>query len=496
VAGTDGASNPFFSPDGAWVGFFADGKLKKTALDGGTPVVLADVRAPRGEAWGPDNTIFFTPVNTSPIMKVSANGNTTQGVTTLAEGEFSHRWPQILPGGKAVLFAIWNDAGWELAHIAVENLETHVRKILVQGGGYGRYVEAGSGEGYLIYARAEGLMAAPFDLARLDLTGPSVPVVDGVITNLSGGAHFSVAGNGTLAYVRGSVGEADRDLVWTGLDGVTKGPIRMKNNGQTFQLSPDGTRILRNNVTGPSRDLWIDNFVRGTTTRVTSQGNNYSPIWSRDAQWVTYGKDLPAPNLFRRPVEGGEAEERLTTSANGQSAGGWSPDGRTLVYTEFDPVSGSDIWLLTLGAKPRPFLQTRFNEGNPMISPDGRSLAYQSNESGRFEIYVRSFPDGEKRWQLSLDGGIVPMWSPTGRDLFFRSTGNQMMAASITAGGGSEWTKPRALFDARPYEDRYSVSPDGQRFLMMPHLALDAAPTQVNLVLNWVSELKQRVHRQ
>ena len=268
LAGTDDASNPFFSPDGRWLGFFADSKLKKVSVDGGAPVALADARTPRGEAWLADDSILITANNNVGLSRVPVVGGAPQPFSTLATGEMSHRWPRALEGGSAVLFTVWNDTGWDPARVAVQRSGEREHRVLVEGGGYARSMrDPATGRTYLLYARAEGVVAAPFDVDRLAVTGAPVPIVDNVITNLSGGAHFDIGG-GTLAYIPGSLGEGNRDLVWVMLDGTATPARRVPQMSQDFSLSPDGTRILRNNTVG-NRDVWIEDLSRGTSTRVT-----------------------------------------------------------------------------------------------------------------------------------------------------------------------------------------------------------------------------------
>jgi eukaryotic-like serine/threonine-protein kinase len=496
--GTDGAADPFFSSDGRWVGFFADGKLKKLAMEGGAPVTVADARTPRGEAWGPNDEIFVTPMNNAGVSRVLPSGK-LEPVTTLRPGQLSHRWPRVLPDGSAILFTIWNDVGWEPARIAAQRLDGGEPKIVVEsGGGFGRYVrDPETGRAYLVYARSEGLLAGVFDASRLALTSQAIPVVDAVVTNLSGGAHFDLSASGTLAYVPGTIGEADRQLVWTSLDGRSEPAISVRGMSRVWMLSPDGTRVVRNNTVGPNRDVWIEDVVRRTSTRLTNSADNFIPIWSADGKWVAFSRGAPISEIYRRPADGSGVEERLVAGPNDRGPSSFSPDGTALAYTEFDPASGSDIWILPLplssSAPARAFVKTNFSEGNAVFSPDGRWLAYQSNESGRFEVYVRSLPDGGQTVRVSTDGGLVPAWSPTGRELFYRSTNGKMMAASVDAEGGLHAGKPRVLFDAIQYENQYGVAPDGKRFLMMPLIPTEQSPTQIHLVLNFLSELRQRV---
>lgn len=500
LPGTEDGTNPFFSPDGRFVGFFADGKLKKVPLAGGAPVVLGEARTPRGEAWLADDSILLTPANNVAVSRVAALGGAPQAFTTLAAGEMSHRWPHAIPGSNAVLFSIWNDTGWEPSRIAVQRAGEREHRILLEGGGYPQMVrDPADGRSYLLYARTEGLLAAPFDPDRLTVTGPPVPILDDVITNLSGGAHFDVAA-GTLAYVPGRLGEADKDLIWVSAEGQATPARRVERMSQDFSLSPDGTRILRNNTVG-TRDVWIEDLVRGTSTRVTNSTENFGAVWSPDAQWIVLARGAPIRNLYRRSLAPGAIDERLTTSPNFQEPTAISADGRRLVYVERDPVSSVDIWVLDLpvpgapagsAARARPFLNSNFSENSPALSADGRWIAYQSNESGRFEIYVRAFPDGGPAHQISAEGGMSPMWSSTG-GLFYRTLNGRMMSVAVSLIGEFRSQTPRMLFDASSYEDSYGVAPDGKRFLMVHRTDVEQSPTVIAVVQNFLVELRQRI---
>jgi Tol biopolymer transport system component len=501
IPGTEDAADPFFSPDGQWLGFAADGKIKKVSLQGGAPVTVADARISRGETWADGNTILLTRSNTAAVSRVSAADGKIEPLTTLGAGELSHRWPQLLPNG-AVLFTIWNDIGWEPARIAAQRADGGARAMVVEGGGgYGRYIRDGASQGFLVYARSEGLLAARFDESRLAVSGQAVPIVDGVITNLSGGAHYDLSPSGTLAYIPGTNGENDRELSWVTLDGTATPAMAIHGMGRLWSLSQDGTRVLWNNTTGTSRDVFVQDLVRGTSTRLTNSGYAFTPIWSADGRFVIYERGVPDSKLYRRRLDGGaDAEELISGSKTIQYPSSVSPDGGTLAFSEYDPVSGSDILLRGLprsagekAGEPRVFVKTKFSEGSAMFSPDGHWLAYQSNESGRFEIYARSFPDAARTVQLTTDGGLAPMWSATGREMFYRGTDNRMKLLSIDTSPDLHASKPRVLFDASKYENTFGVLPDGRRLLMMPLLQNEQSATQIHIVLNVLSELRQRV---
>jgi Tol biopolymer transport system component len=496
MAGTDDASHPFFSPDGRWVGFFAGGKLKKVLVDGGAPVPVADVRLPRGEAWTADDAILVTPANTTPLSRVPAAGGPLQPFSRLVTGELSHRWPTVLPNG-TVLFSVWNDTGWEPARIAAQRpgINEHV-VVIERSGGFPRYLPDPAGRGgFLVYARSEGLLAAPFDEQTLKLTAQPVPVVDGVLTNVTGGAHFAVAADGTLAYVAGRSSEADRELVWVTPDGRST-PARRAQMGSSYAVSPDGRLVARIPTVGP-RSLWIEDLVSGTSTPLTESSDHFQAIFSRDGSRIASRRG-EAADIFIRRVDRRGGEEQLTTSRRAAAPGSFSPGDAQLAYHEVDPVTLHDIWVIGLpepGAvrsPARPFLKTNYSESSPRFSPDGRWIAYQSNESGRFEIYVRSYPDGETVRQVSTDGGVEPVWPSRGTDLLYRGTGGLMMAAAITLSPEFTVGKPRTLFDASRYEPAFDAPADGQRLLLMPLATNEQVPTQIHVVLNFLAELRAR----
>jgi Tol biopolymer transport system component len=493
IAGTDEAANPFFSPDGRWVGFFSGDKLKKVSIDGGAPVFVADALNARGETWGADDMIYVTPSNNVGISRVPARGGKPEPYTRVRQGELSHRWATILPDGKTLLFSVWNDAGWELSRIAAQRQgDANPTPVVDIGGGYPRYIRDSGTRGFLVYARAEGLLAAPFDETSLTLSGQAVPVVDGLLTNSSGGAHFDLSPAGTVAYVPGSFAEHERDLIWLGRDGK---PVADKRTfpglTRTWSLSPDATRVIKN-VTG---DIWIDELSSGRSRRVTNapEQGNYTGVWAPDGKSVLFSRGL-AETVDIFVVQGdGSNERRLTSSRGSKTASSVSLDGRWFLFQHTDPVTLSDIWVAELSdPKPQPFVKTTAQESYAKFSPDGKWVAYQSNDSGRFEVFVRSFPDGDRVVRVSTDGGIEPYWSSSGSELFYRGLDNRLIATPVRGGSNFETGKPQALFDARGYENRFAVSPDAQRFLMMPLIAAEQSSTHINIVQNFLTELRQR----
>jgi serine/threonine-protein kinase len=508
IDGTDDASNPFFSPDGRWIGFFAGTKVKKVSLDGGAPVTVGDVPNARGEAWGPDDAIYVTPSNTASISKIPARGGKLEPVTELQKGQLSHRWPRLLPDGTGMLFSIWNDNGFESSRIVAQRFGSQEQiPVIDVGGGYPRYVRDGNRKGYLVYARTEGMLAVPFDETTLSASGQAVPLSEGVVTNLSGGAHFDVSANGTLAYLPGSAAEDERELSWVTIDGKPTPSRKIRGLTRTWKLSQDGRRVARNNGGGPS-DIWVEDLVSGTTTRITSAPDayNFNPVWMPDSKTVIYGHGLFGSGISRRSADGTGPEEVLIAASDGSTSNSRqsspfsvSSDGKWLSYYLIDPATSLDIWMLPLpaGGKPadpgaaRPFVKTPGTDGSAVFSADDKWVAYQSNESGRFEVYLRSFPDGGQTLRVSTEGGVSPVFSPTGDEIYYRSLDGKIKAVPMSAAPAFQ-EKVRVLFDASKYDNNFAVAPDG-RLLMMPLMPAELYASRINVVFNLLTELRQRV---
>jgi eukaryotic-like serine/threonine-protein kinase len=498
IPGTEGASEPLFSPDGQWLVFFASGKLKKVSVNGGGALTLGDAFQPRGASLGSQGTVAFAASWASTIQQVPDVGGTPQALTHFAKGENSHRWPEFLPGGKAVLFsAAMTSSTWVNPLIAVHSVATGERRNLVQLGTQPRYALSG----HLLYAQAGTLMAAPFDPQRLELTGAAVPVVEGVLqSGISGAVQYSLSATGSLVYVPGNIQADQRKLVWVTRNGAEQ-PIAAPARAYRIpRLSPDGRRVIVA-IDDEGAQTWLYDFSRETLIRLTFGGTvNQAPVWSPDGKRLVFQSNREGSlSLFSQLADGSGGLERLTTSESSPAANSWSSDGQLLAFVDVDPTSGWAIWVLRLSdRKAQPFLQAAFNGNAPRFSPDGHWLAYASDETGHFEVYVQPYPGPGGKWQISADGGMEPMWNPNGRELFYRS-GRKMMAVEIATQPGFTAGKPRVLFEGdyvpTPLQfPNYDVSPDGQRFLMLkPSEQEAAAPTQINVVLNWFEELKQRV---
>jgi serine/threonine-protein kinase len=492
LPGTEGAVNPFFSPDGEWLGFFQGGALKKISVSGGAAVTLCGVGDPRGASWDNQKRIIFAPGAAGTLWQVSEEGGIARPLTQLQNSEGTHRWPEVLPGGKAVAFV----AGPNVAsgRIVVRTIQSGTQKEFGQGSTYPRYIPTG----HLIYAQGTTLMAVPFDPERSETKGAAVPVIEGVAVSSTGAAQYSVSSTGTLLYVSGGTTVVQRKLVWVNRNGkeeVLAAPAQAYGNPR---LSPDGRRV----AVETESQIWIYDLARDTLTRFTFEGsNNQSPVWTPDGKRISFysNKDGPA-NIWWQLADGSGGLERLGTSQYPQIPRSWSPDGQFLAYHENNPTTKKDIWVLRQSDhKAEPFLRTPFNEGGPAFSPDGHWLAYISDESGRQEIFVQPYPGPGGKWQISTEGGNEPAWSRNGRELFFRS-GSKMMAVDVTTQPTFSAGKPKMLFEGQYFAvtpgltgTAFDVSPDGQRFLMVKETEKATSSTQINVVLNWSEELKRRV---
>ena len=499
IPATEDAAAPFFSPDGEWVGFFAQGKLKKVSLSGGAPLVLCDASAGRSGSWGDDDSIVFPPSgNTGTgLWRVPAGGGTPEAITTpdLKAREISHRWPQVLPGAKAVLFTTYTGTGTDENRISVVRLDNRERRTVMEGASFGRYVPTG----HLVYARSGGLMAAPFDLRRLQVIGRQVPILDGVLTSGAGTAQFSISDTGLLSYVAGGLATASKAMLWVNRKGTAIPITRVAALSYTARVSPDGRRIALSIGEQANMDVWIYELGRETLTRLTfDAAADSSPVWTPDGKRVAFRSlRTGANNLWWKAADGSGAEERLTDSPNLQMATGFSPDGKWLAYQETSSSAAMDVMILPVTGerKPQPFLQSPFWEGEAQFSPDGRWLAYVSNETGRYEVYVQAYRGPGGKRQISDGGGREPVWARQGRELFYRN-GNQVMAVDVTLGNSFTAGKPRLLFEGQYFSSpgfiNLDVAPDGQRFLLLQDATPDATLTQIHLIQNWSEELKQR----
>jgi serine/threonine-protein kinase len=503
IPGTEDADAPFFSPDSQWVAFFAENKLKKVSLTGGPSLDICDVQSLHSStvdgsavgSWGPHDTIVTAAGK--QLLQVSSNGGEPEIIATIVmeDGEYFLSGPEILPGGKAVLYTALN-ASCVAPRVFVQSLETGERKVLIDGGSPARYTPSG----HLVYAQEGSLLAVPFDLQQFELNGPPTAVLEGVMMGFCGDAHFSISKTGSLAYVARNQEEFAHTLVWVDRNGNAE-PV--SDHRRFFfgpRLSPDRKRLAIWIGAGNTH-VWIYEMARGILTKLTSEGQNFWPLWTLDGGAIVFPsiRTGEEANLYSRSADGSGLAERLTESDYNQQPLCWSPDGKLLVIQENHPATGWDIWVLPMEGEreARPFLSSPFNEFHPALSPDGRWLAYVSNESGRDEIYVTSFPQPGGRLQISTEGGTQPAWAPSGAELFYRN-GRKMMAVDIATEPELTPANPRLLFEGRyhqasSYGRNYDITPDGQLFIMVKPAAPETAPTQLHVVLNWSEELKRLV---
>ncbi len=499
LPGTARASSPFFSPDGEWIGFEAAGKLVKVPVSGGSPQVLCDVLFPAGATWGRDDTIVFTPLFTAGLFAIPARGGKPRRLTTpdSAQGEAAHLWPDFLPDGKHVLFTIWNGStNWDQSRIALLSLDTGKWQILLEGGSFARYDPGGR----LLYLRGDTLFAAPFDLKNLRVTGRPVQVVQGVLKELgTGAAYFSVSQAGTLAYTPGTPRTPARSLVTVDRTGKSRPIASARRAYNSPRVSPNGRRVAVW-LEDATPNIWIHDSALGTLTRASFGADDHTPVWSPDGQRLAFESSRTGPHqVFEQPADGTGDATQLTTGQYDHYLCDWSSDGQHLIYVEWHPQTGADLWTLQLGGNtpPRPFLKSPFNEKQAAFSPNGRWLAYVSDESGQNEVYVQPFPGPGAKQQVSAGGGEEPAWSHSGRELFYR-IGGRMMAVNTREGGDFSLDRPRRLFEGLFYytaapSRTYDVSPDGQ-FVMVGEPELEYATRQINVVLNWPANLTQPPH--
>jgi serine/threonine-protein kinase len=509
LPGTERGSHPFFSPDGQWVGFVAGGKLQKVSVGGGSPRLIAEAPYPRGASWGQDGTIVYSPDRS--LYRVSAEGGRPQPLTELdPQMEDFHRWPQILPGGKEVLFTIWpSNLRDEDARIAIFSLETHHQKIIVEGGTDGRYVPTG----HLVYGSGGTVFAAPFDLRRLEVTGPAVPVLEDVrmaartsssmgrIWSSSGIAQFVFSATGVLGYITPHERPRNTQLFWIDRSGTAVPVSSAQRPFRNPSLSPDGRRFVVS-VDEPdgATNLWLYDRDRQTWAQLTSEKNNESPQWSPRGDRIAFTSNREGfLNLFVMPSEGGTAT-RVTTNNRGQFPSGWSPDGQALLFRHHNLATFWDVWEVPLGEdrRPRPLMEAPGFQGGARLSPDGRWLAYVSSESGSgsAEIYVRPYRGADRTWTISTDGGFAPVWSRTGREILYMSErpgSYKVWAVPVTAAPTFHPSAPRALFERRGEQYGYDVTADGEHFVIAE--ATDPEPERLQIVVvpNWFEELKAKV---
>jgi serine/threonine-protein kinase len=501
VPGTDGANFPFFSPDSRWLGFFANGQLKKIQLGAKEPVTLCPAPTGRGASWGSDDTILFTGRPGGGLSRIAAIGGVAQAVTTPGRGELSHQWPEFLPDAKHAVFTIVSETvRTEDNVLALLSLDSGQWRPLLKGSSLARYMA----DQLLVYRGPNGnVMATRFDRKRLEPTGAAIPVLeDAQATGLSVG-DFSVSRSGTMAYLAGPRGTLRRKLIWVDRAGRETALDQAERAYMSVSLSSDGHRIAAQVVNEDENrsDIWLADQSGGRWTRLTHEENNYSPIWSPDGKRVVFGSNkCGLMCLYALPADGTGGLEQLTDGHDVRFVRptGFSPDGSMIALMGVSgataaPNVAPNIAILPRGGKPLPWLGSPFYTARGNFSPDGRWLAYESEESGRVEVYVRPYPGPGGALQVSTNGGSRPHWTLNG-EVIWRQ-GHKLMAATVKTSGAASAGSPRELFEI-PLADAtegWDVSPDGQRFLVIKPVDLNTPARQLVVVPDWVDELEARL---
>jgi serine/threonine-protein kinase len=498
LAGTEEATHPFFSPDGQWIAFFNRAELRKVSIQGGPPVTLARVSAQhRGGAWLDDDTIVFSPDAGTALLRISGQGGDARPLTTLdtGRGERTHRWPAPLPGGR-LLFTCDTVESTEFYDDArIEALDADGnRKVLVSGSSQARFLPPDR----LIYARGGTLFALRFDPDSLAPSGSPVPVLHGVATDVASGAvHFAVSPGGSLLWAPGGAAAAEGQPYRVSPDG-TAAPLPVDRGlYQGLALAPDGQRLAVVLGDQQNLDLWVLDLPRRTRSRLTFGGIQGDPVWSPDGRRIAFAgrANGEGAGLFEKPADGSGESALILDTPGLEYTGTYAPDGRGIVFESIEGSSTSDLLLQRIGGTEAPLpiaADPRFTETMPDISPDGRLLAYASDETGVFEVFVRPFPTGSGKWQISTEGGLEPRWSPEGDALYFRNRGSILRVAVETRGGlvaaPAVVVFEGARLGANPRT--YGVLPGGQGLVALRAAGADGARDRVNLAFDWGGRLR------
>ena len=505
LRGTEGAREPFFSPDGRWIGFQQQDQLKRMPLEGGASLPLGPTENPWGASWGTDGVIRFGQ-GARGIWQTSPNSGAPTQLIAVRQGEQAHG-PQLLPDGNWVLFTLLpaSQDSWDQAQIVVQSLASGERTVLLDRGRDARYLPTG----HLLYGLNGALLGVPFDARARRITGPAVPLIEGVMDSdvRTGAMHFTVSNDGTLAYLSGGSGERAR-LSWVDRTGRQALPADAHAYSSP-RVSPDGTRIAVEVQDRDGVDIHIYDVTRNTLTRLTSApAHGRYPLWTPDGSRMVFYSDANGGGLYSVAADGSGPLKRLTASRAVQVPYSWTDRGRTLLMDQrsVDRIGAADIYALSLdaGSSARPLLQTAAHEGQAAVSPDGRWLAYAETEGDTTNVFVRPFPrvDGG-RWQVSTGDGDSPLWSRDGKQLFYISQG-RAMSVPVTTSPAFLLGQPSVLFELPPFyrsllirsARQWDLAPGGERFVIVNPgdlAASDVSQPRIVVVLNWFDELKRLV---
>jgi serine/threonine protein kinase/Tol biopolymer transport system component len=496
LPGTEEGAQAFWSPDSRFIAFFAGSKLKKIEVSGGPATTLVDASGNHGGAWSRDGVIVFGPGPAGPLYRMSSAGGPATPVTALdtSRSEITHQWPHFLPDGRHFLY-LARSVLREKSAIYLASIDSRESKLLVSADSTPAY----AAPGYLLFLRDRTLMAQPFDADKLQLTGEPFPVAEEVGYNAGNGrAFFSVSENGVLVY-RTRV-FTDTQMVWFDRSGKAIMPVGTQAQVATLALSPDDKRIAVSRVDSQTTgtDLWLIDQQR--ETRFTFEpANEQSPVWSPDGSQIAFSSSRSGSfDIYVKSSSGAGDQELLFQSNNSKGPNDWSMDGRFILFTELDAKTNSDLWVLPLfgDRKPFVFLQTPFFEGGGRFSPNGRWIAYSSNESGGNQVYVRPFPPAGGQWMVSTNGGSQPRWRSDDKELFYFAADRKLMAVDVKEDNGTlVFGSPKPLFEMRaviqiPGSSLYDATGDGQRFLVITPVE-ESSPSPFTVVLNWTAGLKK-----
>ena len=501
IPSLENASTPFFSPDDKWIGFFKDGKLEKISISGGTPVVLAGASDNRGGTWNNNGSIVFTSSTTVGLSIISENGGNVKMITTpdTTKNERTHRWPSFLPDGKHVLFTVGLNSSpdyYENATIDVVNIETSERKELIKDASTARYINTG----HILFSRSGILYIVPFNPDNLEITGQPLPVLEGVYSELTTGiTNYMVSDNGTLAYIPGAIEGESRNIVRIGMNGEM---TILDSIGHPYlepELSPDNKKIALVVREGEDSDIWTFDITRKTLTKLTFGGLNRTPHWSPDGKYIAYMKKVNNNGktiIVMKPSDGSGQEKEIYASDGRLYVDEWSKDGNFLIIDNLTLQSQSDLIIvpLTGNKKPWKYLDSPKDEYEASLSPNGKWIAYLSNESNTYQIYVRSFPDKDKgKWQISSNATDEPRWSPDGKYLYYRQ-GSQLIEVPVSYSPMFTPGLPKVLISGFPAMTldsgiSYDISSDGRYFITTVPLG-GSTIKKIAVVTNWTQEIK------
>ncbi len=500
IPGIENATSPFFSPDDKWLGFFRNGKLEKISLSGGTPISLTDAADNRGGTWSKNGYIIFTPIAVSELKMVSDDGGTAKSITTLdsTNNERTHRWPSCMPDGKHVLFTVGLISSpdyYEDARIDVVNIETGERKTVFRGASNAKYISTG----HLLFSRSGVLYIVSFDADKLEVTGQPIPVVQGVYSEVTTGiTNYVISDNGTLVYLPGAIEGESRKIVKIDMKGETTIIDSGSHPYIEPKLSPDNKKIAVVIRNGEDYDIWIFDIIRRTLSKLTFGGLNRTPLWSPDGKTIAYFKRTKEgkSGIFMKPSDGsGDEVEIYNSEQTRVYLNHWSSDGKYLLVDNLTKNAQSDLLIIPLSGdkKPWKYLDSKKDEYESSISPNGKWIAYLTDESGSYQIYVRSFPNKEGKWQISTDVAEEPRWSPDGKSLYYRKS-SQMMSVPVSTATTFSAGVATVLLKNFPSQNvdsgmSYDITSDGKYFITTQP-AKGISYKNIFIILHWTEDIR------